>query len=166
MFVSSFDGERTLWLWRLACECVYLWVVRNCGCLYYLLWIEVVPSHRFKVIKYTTLSLSISLSVWLTDSHVTSCSSCTFCSLAPQLNGVFPYLNCAAPRSWITAASCILHGTLPSIMRGSSGLGTSCQSPCVYVCVCTYKAQSDCVCVPICTQTGSSIRGFATTMEE
>lgn len=78
-------------------------------------------------------------------------SACTLCSLPPQFNVVFLHLNCAAPCPWITAslALCILHGTLPSIMRGSIGLGTSCQSARVCVSVCLLMCV--CVCERMCS---------------
>lgn len=112
---------------------------------------------------------SSSLSVCLLDwqpSYIPLLLYVLFCSFTTQWSVSVPKLRCSPFLNHCRPASCILHGTLPSIMRGGSGLGTSCQSACVCMSVCTYEAETEYVCVPIWTQTGSSIRASATTIEE
>lgn len=131
------------------------------------------------------MCVSVRLSVCLTDSCITFCSSCTFCSFKTQWSVSVPKLYCYPSPNHCHPASCILRGTLPSIMRSSRGLGTGCQSMRVFVCayetvsytsvycgsVCAYETECVCthnVCMPvfICTQMGSSIRSCATTIQE
>lgn len=127
------------------------------------LWILSLIKHT--VILFFCHPLSVHLVDWQPCTiplllYVLFSSSSTQWSVSVPKLCSSPFLNHCRP------ASCILHGTLPSIMRSSSGLGTSCQSVCMcaQACVCVLMKQR--VCVSICTQTGSSIRGSATTIEE
>lgn len=153
-------------------------VVEWSGCLHCFLWTKVVPSCGFffflTLIKrhravLLSIILSSSLSVCLLDwqpSYIPLLLYVLFCSFTTQWSVSVPKLCCSPFLNHCRPASCILHGTLPSIMRGGSGLGSSCQSACVCMSVCTYEAETEYVCVPIWTQTGSSIRASATTIEE
>lgn len=154
-----------------------MWVenkVRVCGLLLNGVGVYIVSCElklSLPVVRAVLLSiiLSSSLSVCLLDwqpSYIPLLLYVLFCSFTTQWSVSVPKLCCSPFLNHCRPASCILHGTLPSIMRGGSGLGTSCQSACVCMSVCTYEAETEYVCVPIWTQTGSSIRASATTIEE
>lgn len=154
-----------------------MWVenkVRVCGLLLNGVGVYIVSCElklSLPVVRAVLLSiiLSSSLSVCLLDwqpSYIPLLLYVLFCSFTTQWSVSVPKLCCSPFLNHCRPASCILHGTLPSIMRGGSGLGSSCQSACVCMSVCTYEAETEYVCVPIWTQTGSSIRASATTIEE
>ena len=148
-------GWREVWVWR-----IKVWMCGRVGV--YIIYCEPkssLPVEFWGLIKdpvllsfSLSLPLSVCPSVRLVDwqpCNVSLLLYVLFSSSTTQWSVSVPKLRCSPFLNHCRPASCILHGTLPSIMRSSSGLGTSCQSERTHTHTHTrtYETGSVCVCL-------------------